>query len=128
MHILSIAFGGAIGAVLRYIISGLAYDRFGADFPYGTLAVNLAGCFLIGFLSYAFSETAVSPNTRALILTGGLGAFTTFSTYGLESVYLWRDGEIQTALLNILANNIIGLFSIAFKLFFQFSFLLLGSF
>ncbi len=109
MHILSIALGGAIGATLRYTVSGAAYDRFGTDFPYGTLAVNVIGCFLIGFLSYAFSESVVSPNTRALILTGGLGAFTTFSTYGLESVYLWRDGEMQTALMNILANNVMGL-------------------
>lgn len=105
----AVAAGGAIGAILRYLVSGAAYNRLGADFPYGTLLVNVTGCFLIGFLARYFEDVVVAPNTRVLILTGGLGAFTTFSTYGLETVALWRDGESQVALVNFMANNVVGI-------------------
>lgn len=107
--LIAVAVGGAAGALLRFIISGAVYNRLGAAFPYGTLLVNVLGCFLIGFLSRYFEEVVVSPQTRTFLLTGGLGALTTFSTYGLESVNLWRDGEMHQALLNILANNIVGI-------------------
>ncbi|MCP4360133.1 MAG: fluoride efflux transporter CrcB [Chloroflexi bacterium] len=107
--LIAIAAGGAVGATLRFIVSGAAYNRFGTDFPYGTLLVNVIGCFLIGFLSRYFEDVVVTPNGRALILTGGLGAFTTFSTYGLETVNLWRDGEMRLALLDIFTNNILGI-------------------
>lgn len=115
--IIAVAAGGAVGAGLRFIVSGAAYSRFGADFPIGTLLVNVIGCFLIGFLSRYFEDVVVSPQARTLILTGGLGAFTTFSTYGLESVNLWRDGEIKLALLNIFANNILGIFFVILGFF-----------
>ena len=107
--LIAVAVGGAIGASLRFLVSGAAYNRFGADFPIGTLLVNLIGCFLIGFLSRYFEDVVVSPKARMLILTGGLGAFTTFSTYGLETVNLWRDGEMKLALLDIFANNVLGI-------------------
>lgn len=103
--LIAVAAGGAIGAVLRFVLSGAAYNRLGADFPYGTLLVNVVGCFLIGFLSRYFEDVVVSPQTRMLILTGGLGAFTTFSTFGLESVNLWREGEWPLALLNVAVTN-----------------------
>jgi len=107
--LLSVAIGGSIGATLRFILSGAAYNRLGIGFPYGTLLVNVIGCFLIGFLSRYFEDIIVSPNMRALILVGGLGAFTTFSTYGLESVNLLRAGEFKLALLDIFANNVLGI-------------------
>jgi len=112
--IIAVAAGGAVGASLRFLVSGIAYNRFGADFPIGTLLVNVIGCFLIGFLSRYFEDVVVSPQARMLILTGGLGAFTTFSTYGLESVNLWRDGQMKLALLDIVANNILGIFFVIF--------------
>jgi CrcB protein len=105
----AIAIGGAVGAIVRYLVSGATYNRLGTDFPYGTLLVNLIGCFLIGFLARYFEDIVVSPQTRALILTGGIGAFTTFSTYGLESVNLWREGEMWLALLNVVASNGLGI-------------------
>ncbi len=103
--LIAVAAGGAVGAMLRFVISGATYHRLGANFPYGTLVVNVVGCFLIGFLSRYFEDVVVSPQARMLILTGGLGAFTTFSTYGLESVNLWRDGEWPLALLNVGVTN-----------------------
>ncbi len=109
MQFLSVAIGGAIGATLRFVISGAAYNRFGVAFPIGTLLVNIIGCFLIGFLAQLFEEIIIPPNMRLLILTGTLGAFTTFSTYGLETVKLWQDGEFRLALLDIVANNVIGI-------------------
>ena len=109
MQFVAVAIGGAIGATLRFIISGAAYDRFGVAFPIGTLLVNVIGCFLIGFLAQLFEEIIIPPNMRLLILTGTLGAFTTFSTYGLETVKLWQDGELRLAVLDIIANNLIGI-------------------
>lgn len=109
MQFVAVAVGGAIGATLRFIISGAAYNRFGAAFPIGTLLVNVVGCLLIGFLAQLFEEIIIPPNMRLLILTGTLGAFTTFSTYGLETVKLWQDGELRFALLNFVANNVIGI-------------------
>ncbi len=109
MQWIAIAVGGAIGAVLRYLVSGVAYNQFGAAFPIGTLLVNLIGCLLIGFLAQLFEEIIVPPNMRLFVLTGTLGAFTTFSTYGLETVKLWQDGELRLALLNVAANNVVGI-------------------
>lgn len=108
MQLIAIGIGGAIGAVLRFIISGIAYNIFGQNFPWGTLVVNMIGCFLIGLLSRLFEEIVISPHLRVLVLVGGLGAFTTFSTYALENVNLLRDGQLGTALLNILISTIVG--------------------
>jgi len=107
--IIYIAIGGAAGALLRYSISGYMYKYFNGFLPWGTLAVNLLGCFAIGFLWNIFENFAYSPNTRAFIFIGILGAFTTFSTFGLESFNLLREGEIKYAVLNILVSNIAGI-------------------
>ena len=107
--LLLIAAGGAIGALLRYVVSGWAQAALGGTFPWGTLAVNLAGCFLIGFLWTAAEHVSFSGATRTLVFTGVLGAFTTFSTYGLESLNLLRDGEVGPGLTNILVSNVLGL-------------------
>lgn len=104
-----IAIGGAAGALLRYTISGYTYRYLDGFLPWGTLAVNLLGCFAIGFLWNVFENFAYSPNTRALIFIGILGAFTTFSTFGLESFNLFKEGEIKFAILNILASNLGGI-------------------
>ena len=78
------AFGGA-GAVLRYGVSGFVQMRTGDAFPWGTLSVNVAGCFAIGLLATAFEERSVlSPDLRLALLVGLFGGFTTLSTFGLE--------------------------------------------
>lgn len=104
-----IAIGGAVGALLRYSISGYMYRNFDGPLPWGTITVNLIGCFIIGLLWNVFENFSYSPNTRAFIFIGILGAFTTFSTFGIESFYLFKDGEIKLAIINILVSNIAGI-------------------
>lgn len=106
--LLLIAVGGAGGALLRYVLSGLAYRLLGETFPWGTLVVNTIGCFLIGLLWGLTERAPLPPQANLFIFTGTLGAFTTFSTYGLETVNLLRDGEVVLGLTNILASNVIG--------------------
>ena len=95
--------GGAIGSILRYSVSGLVQDfSRSIAFPYGTLAVNLIGCFAIGFLSQLAETRGVfNAETRTLIFIGVLGGFTTFSAFGNETMNLWRDGENFLAGANI---------------------------
>lgn len=104
-----IALGGAIGAIMRYSISGFFHQQTKAIFPLGTLIVNLSGSFLIGFLWGLFEYSAVSHNTRNFIFIGILGAYTTFSTFCLENFNLFRDGEFNQAFLNILLSNFMGI-------------------
>ncbi|MFB3918973.1 MAG: fluoride efflux transporter CrcB [Candidatus Velamenicoccus archaeovorus] len=110
MKFFLIGLGGAIGTVLRYIISGLDYKYSYGIFPISTLVVNLAGSFAIGFLWGLFEVVAISPQVRMFIFIGVLGGFTTFSTFALENFNLFRDGEHPIALLNILVSNLCGIF------------------
>lgn len=112
LSVLYVAFGGALGAVSRYLVSTWTQSLSRSiDFPYGTLTVNLIGCFLIGFLSQlAETRGAFTPETRALIFIGVLGGFTTFSSFGSDTFNLLRDGETVNALANVGANVILGLF------------------
>ena len=107
--ILLLAAGGAIGTLLRYSLSGLTYKLFNGVFPWGTLFVNLAGSFAIGFLWGFFDIENLSSNIRNFIFIGVLGGFTTFSTFALENFSMFRDGQIKLALSNIIASNIIGI-------------------
>ncbi|WP_420640958.1 fluoride efflux transporter CrcB [Candidatus Leptofilum sp.] len=109
MQILVIAVGGAVGAVLRYLVSLLVISLAGDSWPYGTLVVNLLGCFLIGFLWQLFDTVTYPHNTRLMVFTGGLGAFTTFSTFGLESLTLLQVGCSRDGLLYLAASNLGGL-------------------
>lgn len=115
--LLVIACGGAIGALLRYAVSGFTHKLAHGVFPWGTLAVNLIGCFLIGFLWILFERFAAAPNMRSMVFIGFLGAFTTFSTYGLESVSLLQDGEIKYGIFNILSSNIFGILLVLIGIF-----------
>lgn len=104
-----LAAGGAIGTVLRYSLSGYTYKVSNGVFPWGTLAVNLAGSFVIGLLWGFLEIENLSSNVRNFLFIGILGGFTTFSTFALESLNLFRDGEVKLALANILASNILGI-------------------
>ena len=104
-----IAAGGAIGAVARYGVSGWIQNLTEGAFPWGTLCVNSVGSLLIG-LFWGLSElTPVSPAVRLLFSIGFLGAFTTFSTYSLETLNLLRDREMVLGFANIALNNILAL-------------------
>ncbi|MEX2115255.1 MAG: fluoride efflux transporter CrcB [Bacteroidota bacterium] len=94
--------GGGVGAALRYWLSGAVYRYLPADFPYGTLAVNISGCFLIGILmAFQDGRFDFQPTFRLLIGIGILGGFTTFSTFSYETTALLRDGQVIQASLNI---------------------------
>ena len=105
-----VALAGMLGTLLRYWLSGFVARQYGETFPWGTMAVNLIGCFLAGAVFYLTQERfLVSPVLRTIILIGFLGGFTTFSSYGLQTFTLLRDGEFGLALLNIGASNVFGL-------------------
>ena len=94
--------GGGLGAALRYWLSGSVYKVLPPTFPYGTLAVNLLGCFGIGFLMTFIEERfVVQPSLRVFLTIGVLGGFTTFSTFSFETVALLREGSIVSGLLNM---------------------------
>lgn len=101
--VLAIAGGGAAGALLRYWTSLGVYALTGRDFPYGTLVVNVSGSFLMGALTVLMVERlALGPEWRAALLIGVLGAFTTFSTFSVETINLIEDGEQVRAGLNMI--------------------------
>jgi CrcB protein len=97
--ILLVGLGGFAGAIARYVAGGwILHQTLGAKFPWSTFAVNVSGCLLMGLLSGLAERLEwFTPQTRLLLLTGLLGGFTTFSAFGLETVYLLRRGEIWTA-------------------------------
>ena len=105
---LSIAFGGAAGALLRYGVSGLISRSFSGGFPLGTLAVNLIGSFLIGLLWGVLEIVTISQNVRLFIFIGLLGSFTTFSTFSLENFSMLRDGEYWLVLCNVALSVVLG--------------------
>lgn len=110
IRVLLVLAGGGLGAVTRYCVSLLAVKLFGSRFPWGTLIVNLSGCFLIG-LAFALAERGLSimnPSIRLLFVTGFLGGLTTFSSFAMETVDTIRYGSYLAAAANFLSNNIIG--------------------
>lgn len=107
---LLITLGAALGANARYLVNVWAANRFGADFPYGTLLVNISGSFILGLLlALASGRLSLSPDLRLLLAVGFLGSYTTFSSYAVESLNLWRDGGLWIGLWNIVLNNGVGL-------------------
>ena len=107
--ILAIAIGSLTGGFARYYLAGAIYRVFGTSFPYGTFAVNLTGCFLIGLLScLADRKFLIGPEMKLLLMIGFCGAFTTFSTFMLETSNLMKDGELLKVFLNILLSVVGG--------------------
>ena len=103
-----VALGGMLGAMARYLLSLAAVRFLGDAFPYGTLLANVLGCFAIGVCG-GYGIPTLSETTRLLLITGMLGALTTFSTFGWETLELMQDGKIGSALLSIALNFLVGL-------------------
>ena len=108
-HILLIACGGMAGALARYGLSKYIAQSSNSLFPWGTLLINLSGSLLIGLFFELFDRAVIPTDLRSLITIGFLGAYTTFSTYSLETVNLLRDGEVRLCLTNIILSNVLGL-------------------
>jgi CrcB protein len=103
IQLIAIASGGAAGALLRFWVSNGVHSLLGRGFPYGTLTVNVLGSLAMGFLYVLLLErTTVSPELRGALLIGFLGAFTTFSTFSIETLNLLEQAEALKAGLNIL--------------------------
>lgn len=108
-QLLAIALGGAAGAMLRHAISLWIHQEVGGTFPWGTLTVNFIGCFVIGLLFHVFNSWPLAETCRLFIFTGFLGALTTFSTYGLDTVKLIQEGQQATAVVNLMISNLGGI-------------------
>ncbi|MDJ0848285.1 MAG: fluoride efflux transporter CrcB [Myxococcota bacterium] len=108
--LLLIAVGGSFGAVLRYLVAGWGQRLTSGSFPLGTLLVNLAGCLLMGFLVGVLTgPLIVREEYRLALLVGFIGSFTTFSTFGYETLALLHDREWGGAALNVVASNVVGI-------------------
>ena len=114
--LIAVAVGGALGALGRYALSRSAQHLLGAAFPWGTLAVNLLGCLLMGILAGALQRGTLPPETQALAAVGILGSFTTFSAFSLETVRLLQEGAWTRALLYVLLSVGVGLAALALGL------------
>jgi CrcB protein len=113
MPILLIGLGGFAGAISRYVVDGLVIDRTAGSFPWGTLVVNASGTFLLGLLFAMTTERAILPSeVRGPLMIGFLGAYTTFSTYLLESWRLVEGGAWGLALANLGGSLAIGLIAV----------------
>ena len=106
-RLLLLALSGALGTMARYGLNGLISQRI-ATFPLGTMTVNIAGCFVIGLLA----PLALRPEWRLFLMVGFCGGFTTFSSYGIQTLELARDGEWFAVALNILGSNTLSLLAV----------------
>lgn len=112
LGVILVAIGGGIGSVARYLTSNWMADRFGMDFPMGTLVVNVVGCFIIGlFMTLATERLSISPYWRLFIAVGCLGGLTTFSSFSYETLRLLQNADILRAFYNVGLNLAIGFFA-----------------
>jgi CrcB protein len=109
IQVFAVAIGGAAGSALRYLTTLWAARLVGTSFPLGTMLANVVGCLLAGILfGIAEERAAFPPIVRILLLTGFLGGYTTFSTFAVETVNLFRDGSWMLAVGSLLGNILIG--------------------
>lgn len=111
MQLLWICAAGAAGTALRYLLTLWSVDRFGASFPYGTVAVNLAGCFAISLVMHAALTFTWPTTLRLALVTGFLGGFTTYSAFNYETLRLIDQGAAGAAMTNVAVTLVGGLFS-----------------
>ena len=108
--LLWIMLGGAVGTGARYLVASPLNGSASEGYPYGTLTVNLLGCLAIGFLATTLTEASgVRPEMKLALIVGCLGGFTTFSSFGLETVSLLQSGRLGAALSYVLVSNVVGL-------------------
>jgi len=113
-HFLAVGIGGCLGSIARYWLSG-AVQRYSASdgFPFGTLAVNVLGCLLLGWvIGLVEYRQLFGPNVRLFLTIGVLGGFTTFSTFGYETFALMRDNQLLLALANVAGNVVTGVVAV----------------
>lgn len=109
MKYLVVGIGGFLGAIARFWLGGYIYERMGTRFPYGTFVVNCSGCFAIGLVMTILTErTHLNPYWRLLIPIGFIGGYTTFSSFGYETLMAMRDGAIMVAFWNVALSIIVG--------------------
>lgn len=106
---ISLAVGGAVGAITRYRVFDIAQRYVSGFFPWGTLAINSFGSFAIGFLWGVIDRFPIATPVKTFLVVGFLGSFTTFSDYTLQTMQLFRVGEFRLALSNVFVHNFIGL-------------------
>ncbi|MDD8017613.1 MAG: fluoride efflux transporter CrcB [Bacteroidota bacterium] len=105
---LFIGLGGFLGSIARYWLATAVYKSLGESFPYGTLSVNIIGCFMIGFLMTVFEERFLAlPELRLFLVVGILGGFTTFSSFSYETIALLRAGNFLYGSLNVLLSVVV---------------------
>jgi|SRR5690606_798259 len=120
--LLLIGSGSFIGGVLRYLLSQFIQNKTLAAFPFGTLMVNIAGCFFIGLIIGLMDRESFATEWRFFLVTGLLGGFTTFSAFSMESVNLLRSGEISYAIIYVVLSVVLGIlatlgaYHLAFKI------------
>lgn len=110
-EIILVFLGAGFGGVTRFVLGSLVYAYTGRNFPWGTLVINLAGSFIMGFLFVIFAQkyTNLAPYLIALVLVGVLGGFTTFSSFSIETLRLFQDGKIMYAVMNVVVSTIGGI-------------------
>ena len=109
LKLVYLTIGGITGTFARYFLSGLIYKITGTGFPYGTLVINLTGCFLIGLFAALSDERLIlGPDMRVMLMAGFCGAFTTFSTFMLETGNLVKDAEWLRAFGNVFVSVLVG--------------------
>jgi len=111
LRILLIAIFGAVGTLARYGLQGIVQVRAGGAFPYGTLLINLTGCFLLALIGqFTLNRMLISPDWRVAITVGFFGGYTTFSSFGWETAKMLEDGEWLRATTYVAASVFVGLF------------------
>lgn len=112
-QLLLVGLGGAIGSMARYLMSTTIYSIIGSNFPYGTLVVNVTGCFIIGLVGVFFVGHLYmyATDMRSFLIIGFLGGYTTFSSFSFETLNLLINGEVAAALLNVITSVFLCLFA-----------------